>query len=459
MNSYSEDKNISDWLDLLSIILNNIETEDYLKLDKILNDKSCERTNFPIFKINLDDDFYKELLINVENNENDAQHLYLEHVNKNFPKNFVFKNNILNTEGSFMPYKILDCDSWRKILQQGYVVPGISYRLYNVCWGFYEDKQLYPNDERLDNVVDTSFKCTIPHLSFESVDIDSIDLDYSESHEITGDIEIDMYFRNNILSLTFPEFDLPNEKKFIDASLSIIERNLQPKYGSGTKQSRQCLFEGCNVYLSTLNTGSFCKNHDNADDPLEYINPENELPIFKDYLKIHFNILDKIEINNPTLWPLIRDSIMNSIFINKRGGVKTTYSDYVVLKFYGKLLPYMRWYIRNNIRNNLNLNNIPKDIEEATIRINSNYEKMNYEFWIDDEHKIKLGCGIQNKLKDKYLLLGPILPCRSKNNKEKYIYKDYRDAMLFIRKNQKIYECPKSLGFHIKTIKSKNEIN
>ena len=95
-----------------------------------------------------------------------------------------------------------------------------------------------------------------------------------------------------------------------------------------------------------------------------------------------------------------------------------------------------------------------KLFEEEIIKIESNYDKMNNEFWSDDDHKIKKGCGINRELKDKYLLYGLIDSCKTSNRKDKYIYRDYKTAMKYQKNNQEIYACPKYLGFHIRSTKN-----
>ena len=65
------------------------------------------------------------------------------------------------------------------------------------------------------------------------------------------------------------------------------------------------------------------------------------------------------------------------------------------------------------------------------------------EFWEYGTISFKKGC--KTKLSKS---------CKSKNGKDKFIYREHYDAMLFAREDQELYVCPNGLGFHIRTKKN-----
>ena len=484
MDFYENDDVLYNWIgEDFSIILENYEEEDIQKLENLINNDLAKRSNYPLFELNEHDTEYIEILDNelkklnndIKNiNKHSAQYMeatysakqkYFDIKNSNFPKNFIFKNEIVNNKGLIKHYQVVSCYVWRKLEESAYGEEWERTTL-NLC-----------RDNSFENYYDVDYKCHLSHLVFsdEEIDnnlisndnidnysnltddfskVDDVIHEYAQDNNLNGfHIKKLVYNYSSVLELFIPKFNDINVDQYkVDSELFNLKTSFdldKPKLGEQQKISRQCIYEGCNIYLNQLNTGFLCKKHQemNTDKKNEYSNPNEVSPLFKEYLEVHFKVLDKIKNKHPGLWPILRSEIMNTLFVERSDSSENSLQ-YKISKFYNDISPYIRWYLREEIKNEINISHLSNDLQTSTIRIEGTLSNIQIDIW-ENQNKIKNNCLVPDNITN--LLLVENKACKSRKKKDKYLYRDVETASLFIREDQEIYQCPKSIGFHIKS--------
>ena len=484
MDFFYKDKILLDWVgENFSIILENYDDEDMYKLNSLINHDLAIRTNYPFFEFNENDEDYIEIyeseinLITDNNREvsksswefqeatHTAKQKYFDIKNNNFNKNFIFKSEIINNAGKPKYYIPVSCYIWRKLEESP----------YGEEWERSTSNTCFSSD--FENYYDVDFKCDLIHLVFSNTEINSNFITNENIEEFNNYIDeisnvdevINEYAQDNnlnefhvkklfynyssVLELFIPKFDDINIDEYKkNSELYSLKTSLdldKPNIGEQQKTSRKCIFEGCNIYLNQLNTGFLCKKHIdmNTDKHNEYSNPNKASPIFKQYLDIHFNVLEKIKIKHPGVWLSLRAAIMNTLFL-ERAGVGNLL-EYKLHRFYNDISPYIRWYLREEMENEYNISHLSSELKVSTIRIEGVLSNLHIDIW-EDGNKIKNNCVVPNQIEDALIVKNK--PCKSQKKKDKYLYRDVETASLFLREDQEIYQCPKSIGFHIKSI-------
>jgi len=480
---FLEDEILSKWIgDDFRIILQNYDHDDLNRLDTLINHDLARRTNFPFFKFNEDDDTYIKIFNDVYNSltteskeinkfsweyreaTHSAKQKYFYIKNKNYTKNFIFKNEIIDNQGQVKYFKTVSCYVWKKLEESPY---GEEWerRTLNKCFG-----------DNFEDYNEVDFECNLIHLVFSNTEIDSnlissdniVDFNnYIDELSNVDEVIIEYAVENNLkglhlkkllynysgtVELFIPKFEDINIDEYEkDSELYQLKSSLdldKPKIGEQKRTSRKCIFEGCNVYLNPLNTGFLCKKHleMNIDKKNEYRNPDSVSPLFREYLDVHFNVLDKIRIKHPGVWSLLSSEIMNTLFLD-RGGVGSLLQ-YKINNFYNEIMPFIRWYLREEIVNKLNISHLSSELKISTIRIEGILSNLQIDYW--ENEKIKNNCVVPKQIENSLLVKNEA--CKSKKKIVKYLYRDVETASLFLREGQEIYQCPKSIGFHIKSI-------
>jgi len=464
MEFFKDNEELISWLGDISIILKYIEDDELNRFQKIFNSEEILPIPIDTYNdqryINILQKKYKELLdkfkkdlhpINTEEKD------YINKLKKRIPeelklikeqaedysirqfrdefirnKNTLFKKNYIRMDDTCLHYRRLDCQEWRQLEKESMFYDEIISR--NKC---------------LVITVDEVEQCLLQHLVFNNSED-------KKGHDLHKKFRI-FYTNSSLLELSIPTFKMSlaelnkiNEMKEINEILDAEK----PQIGERQTTSRKCDYIDCNTYLNPLNPLSLCKTHQNMniDDPDEYANPEIISDTYKAYLNIHFEILDKVKIFHPGVWKSIRSNIMNTIYYHKSGVMDV--GSYRFYHFYNDILPFIRWYIREVIRAETDYSQLGIQLENEAIRVENtlnNLTLQNYYYWREDDRGIKNNCKVDKKALPFYLLDQDNI-CKSKLNKDKYLYRDIQTASLFLREKQEIYQCPKSIGFHIKTL-------
>lgn len=321
--------------------------------------------------------------------------------NLKYDGKYVFKNNVIDSDGIVKDYKVIDCHAWLEY----YGSP---------C-----------------NVSTKSKICTMPHLVFKDADTSGI-LGYGPSDDQHGRLALTPIISKNLII-----YDLYTARHDFDKA---INENIKIKKLESSEDLKRKDNEKKYKDSDLFETIRSQKVHE--VDNLYFMNPEGAPTLIQAYLDIHFNVLKRIEISSPTRYEMVMKMIIETISITD-GHSSFAYS-FQVLAYYNLFIPYIRYFIRDQFRNKYTLDNLDKELEQMVISVKSNIELFDDgEFWEYGTISFKKGC--KTKLNKS---------CKSRNGKDKFIYREHYDAMLFAREDQELYVCPNGLGFHIRTKKN-----
>ena len=316
---------------------------------------------------------------------------------------YIFKNNVINSDGIVKDYKVIGCDDWLE---------------------YYGSPCFISTKEK---------KCILPHLVFKDADT-SGNLGYGPSDDQHGRLALTPIISKNLkINKVFVKRVEHDLNTAINENIKI--KNLESSEDLETKDNDK-KYKDSDLFETIRSQ----KVHE--VDNLYFMNPEGASTLIQAYLDIHFNILNRIEISSPTRYEMVMKMIIETIRITD--GLSSYAHAFQVLSYYNLFIPYIRYFIRDQFRNKYTLDNLDKELEHMVISVKSNIEIFDDgEFWEYGTISFKKGC--KTKLSKS---------CKSKNGEDKFIYREHYDAMLFAREDQELYVCPNGLGFHIRTKKN-----
>ena len=184
--------------------------------------------------------------------------------NLKYDGKYVFKNNVINSDGFVNEYKIIGCNEW------------LNY-YGSPCFYF---------------TLDTEKKCVLPHLVFKNADT-SGNLGFGPSDELHGSLALTPIISKNLKINRTIQFTRDNEPVYGDNLDAAISDKIKIKKFKSTEEEE---IEVKKEYKPGDLHKAISEQKVFERDNLNFMNPEGAPTLIKAYLDIHFDILKRIEI-------------------------------------------------------------------------------------------------------------------------------------------------------------------